>query len=114
MEFLRLLLLFLHLVGLASLIGGFVVQLAGPERRIVPAILYGALIQLITGPLLIAVAAVLDKTVNDPKMDVKLLVLLVITVSAFAFRKRPVLGAGVFFGLFTLSLLNVGVAVFWT
>lgn len=113
MEFLRLLLLFLHFVGLASLIGGFLVQMKGPQRRLIPAILYGALVQLVTGLLLIGVDKALDKAVNDPKMGVKLLVVVVITVLAFVLRKRPTLAPGVFIGLFTLSLLNVAVAVFW-
>lgn len=89
MESLRLLLLFVHFLGMASLIGGFLIQIRGPERRIIPAIVYGALIELVTGPLLIGTDHVLDKAVNGPKMGVKLLVLVVITVLALIYRKRP-------------------------
>lgn len=83
------------------------VQITRPDRRIVPAIVYGALTQLVTGPLLTTVAGTLDKPVNDPKMIVKLLVVLVIMVPALVFRKRPKLDSRVFFGLFALTLLNV-------
>ncbi len=114
MEFLRLLLLFLHFLGLASLIGGLFVQIRGPERRITPAIPYGALTELVTGPLLIGIDKALDRAVSDPKMGLKLLALLVITVLAFIFRKRATLTPTVFFVLLTLSVLAVAVAVFWT
>lgn len=93
-------------------IGGVLVQKTRPDRRIVPAILYGALTQLVTGPL-VTVAAALDETLTEPKSGTILLVVLVIMVSAVAFGKRPRLNPGVFFGLFALSLLNVAVAVFW-
>lgn len=114
MDLLRLLLLFLHFLGLASLIGGLLVQIRGPERRVTPAILYGALTELVTGPLLFGTDRALDKAISEPKMGVKLLILVVITVLALAFRKRATLTAAVFFGLLTLSVLDVAVAVFWT
>ncbi|GAA2754967.1 hypothetical protein [Actinopolymorpha rutila] len=114
MEFLRHLLLFLHFVGLASLLGGLLVQMKGPERRILPAILHGALTQLVTGVLLVGVIqGGLGDHVNNPKIGVKLIVVLVITVLAWVNRKKPTIAAGLFFGLTALTLLNVAVAVFW-
>ena len=43
METLRLVLLFLHLVGMASLLGGFLTQLRVSPRRVVPAMVPHAL-----------------------------------------------------------------------
>jgi hypothetical protein len=114
MEFLRPTLLFVHFLGLAALLGGCFVQARAQERRITPVILYGALVELVSGPLLIAVDGALDVSVNEPKAGVKLLVLLVITVLVFVFRKRLPVPPSVFFTLLGLCLLNVGVAVFWT
>jgi hypothetical protein len=114
MESLRLLLLFLHFLGLASLIGGLLVQIRKPQRRITPAILYGALTELVTGPLLIGIDTALDKAISEPKTGLKLLALLVITVLAFIFRRRATLAPIVFFVLLALSVFAVAVAVFWT
>lgn len=113
MTILRLVLLFLHFIGLAGLIGGFVGQFGGPERRITWPIIVGALVMLVTGPALIAVDAGVDRAVSDPKMGVKLVVLLVVTVSAVVFRGR-ILTPAVFCGLLGLCVADVAVAVFWT
>lgn len=113
MEIIHKLLLFLHFLGLASLLGGFLVQLKGPDRRVVPAVLHGALTQLVTGVLLVGVLEMGDDPVNHVKIGVKLLIALVITVMAFGTRKYGSLGKGLFFSMFALSVVNVAVAVFW-
>ncbi|XVQ07124.1 hypothetical protein ACQP1W_31395 [Spirillospora sp. CA-255316] len=117
MEFVRLLLLFLHFVGLAVLIGGFLAQLpAAREGRTRPAtaMLHGALTQLITGIALVGVAqGALDKEVDNAKISVKLLVALIILVLILVGRRRP-LSTPVFMTIGALALVNVGVAVFWT
>jgi hypothetical protein len=116
-EILRQVLLFIHFLGLASLLGGLLVQMKGPERRILAAILHGALTQLVSGVLLVGVLEGLDDPahpVNHVKIGVKLLIVLVITVLAWLNRKKPVISNGLFFGLTGLTLVNVAVAVFWT
>jgi hypothetical protein len=118
MEILRNALLVLHFVGLASLLGGVLVQLRSirtGDARILPAILHGAYLQLLSGVGLVAViqGADLDE-VNNAKVGVKLVVLLILTVLAIVYRRRkarvpqwvvPVIGA--------LTLLNIVLAVFW-
>jgi hypothetical protein len=113
-EFLRHLLLFIHFVGLASLLGGLLVQTKGPERRIQPAILHGSLTQLVSGVLLVGVIqGGLDESVNNAKIGLKLVVVLVITVLAWINRRKPAIPPMLYFGLVALTLLNVVVAVFW-
>lgn len=114
MEFLRLLLLFLHFVGLAALIGGFVTQITAAEKRVVPTMLHGAITQLFTGGPLIGVNEALDNDVNHPKLTVKLVVLLVILVLLWRNRRTASLGQGLFFLIGGLAVLNIGLAVFWT
>jgi hypothetical protein len=114
MEFVRNLLLFLHFVGLASLLGGFLVQLKGPDRRVVAAVLHGGITQVVTGVLLVGVLEGMDKDVNHVKIGIKLVIALFVTVMAFVLRKRGSLSNGLFFGLGGLALLNVAIAVFWT
>ncbi len=116
MELLRQILLFIHFLGLASLLGGLLVQMKGPERRILPAVLHGALTQLLSGVLLVGVLEGLDDPahpVNNVKIGVKLLIVLVITVLAWLNRKKPSIPDGLFFALLALTVVNVGVAVFW-
>jgi len=47
------LLVILHFIGLASLLGGFLVQMSSAEKGVNPAMLHGALTQLVTGLLMV-------------------------------------------------------------
>jgi hypothetical protein len=113
MEILRLVLLFLHLVGFGSLFGGLFVQVKGSPRVVNNAILHGALTLLVTGLLLVGVLESLEPDVDRVKVGVKLAVALVVTVLVVANRRKPTLPRGLYLGLLLLTLLNAGVAVFW-
>lgn len=108
-ELLHGILLFLHFVGLASLIGGLLVQVASVSKAVNPAVLYGALGQLVTGLALMFLE--LDE-VNHVKVAVKFAVLAVVVVVALA-RKRRGLTPFLYWFVLGLSVANVGVAVFW-
>lgn len=115
MDILFNILLFLHLVGFASLFGGAFVQMKGPNRVINPAIFHGALTQLLTGILLVGVKEMGDigNPVNNIKIGVKLLVLIAIFVMVFINRKKDNVPAGQFWAILALTLINAGIAVFW-
>ncbi|MGH3372149.1 MAG: hypothetical protein ACRDPR_19355 [Nocardioidaceae bacterium] len=113
MELLRDVLLFLHFVGLAALFGGLFVQLRSDPRVVNSAVIHGISTQLVTGLLLVGVLEGLDREVDNAKIGVKLVVALVIAVLAFMNRKKTSLSDGLFFGLLGLTLVNIGVAVFW-
>lgn len=116
MEFVRDLLVFLHFVGLAALFGGMFTQLRVDPRVVNNAMFHGILTQLVTGVLLVGVIEAGDEEVGadfNAKIGVKLLVALVIGVLVFVNRKKPRLPDGLFFGLMGLTLLNIGIAVFW-
>ena len=114
MEFVRQLLLFLHFVGLASLFGGFLTQLSADTKRVSPAMLHGALTQLVSGLALVGVLEGMDKDVDHAKIGVKLLVVLVILVLLWVNRAKPAISKGVYFAIGGLTALNIAVAVFWT
>ncbi|MBB5788240.1 hypothetical protein [Jiangella mangrovi] len=118
MEFVYDLVLVLHFFGLASLLGGIMVQLSARGGRVVNlAMLHGALTQLVTGVALVGMGEAVDslgKDVNQAKIGVKLVVVLIVTALCFAYRKRTSIADGVFFALFGLSAANVVIAVFWT
>lgn len=114
MEILRDILVFLHFIGLAALFGGLFVQIKSDPRVVNNAVIHGALTQVVTGLLLVGLLeADADADVNHAKIGVKLLVALVITVLAFANRKKSSIPGGLFFGLMGLTALNIAVAVFW-
>ncbi|ONI78241.1 hypothetical protein BWI15_01810 [Kribbella sp. ALI-6-A] len=116
MDFLHDVLTLLHLVGFAALFGGFFTQLKAKEPVVNNAMLHGALTQLVTGVLLVGLASGVkddDFTVDNTKIGVKLVVVLVITVLLFLWRRRPSITRGMLMAIGGLTLLNAIIAVFW-
>lgn len=113
MEFVRDALLFLHLLGMASLVGGALVQLSARERAINPAMLHGASTQLVTGVLMVGVVQALENDVDIVKFTVKAAVALVVMVLVVVGRRTATVSERVFFGVVGLAVVNVAVAVFW-
>lgn len=113
MDFLRDLLLFLHLIGLASLFGGLFVQIKARPRVVNSAMLHGILTQLITGLLLVGVLEAGDHEVDNAKIGIKLVVAVVIGVLVWMNRKKARLPDGLYAALLVLTTLNIAVAVFW-
>ena len=107
-------LLFIHLVGFALLLGGAITQFLSGKFRINPAVLWGSVIQLVSG---IALSAPLrgggDNEPSPIKLGVKLLVAVLIFIMAFVPRKRDAVNKGHFIGIIALTVLNAAVAVFW-
>ncbi|WP_250034362.1 hypothetical protein [Paractinoplanes maris] len=114
MEALRLILLFIHLVGFALLLGGAIAQFLTGKFRINPAVLWGSIIQLLSG---LALAAPLrgggDAEPSPIKLGVKLLLAILIFIMVFVPRRREAVNKGHFIGIITLTLANAAVAVFW-
>jgi hypothetical protein len=114
MEALRLILRYAHLIGFAMLLGGAIAQYVTGKLRINPAMLWGSIIQVLTG---IALSAPLrgggDDEPSPVKLGVKLLIALVIFVMVFVPRNRTEVNRGHFIGVVVLTLSNAAVAVFW-
>ena len=108
--------LILHFVGLAALLGGVLVQvkdtIAG-KGRIVAAMIHGALTQLVTGILLVGLLEMSGGDVNNTKIAVKLAVVIVITVLVFVYRKKQPLASWVVWLVGALTLTNIAIAVLW-
>ena len=88
-EALRLILRYAHLIGFALLLGGAVAQFLSAKLRINRAMLWGAIIQVLTG---VALSAPLrgggDDEPSPVKLGVKLLLAVLILVMVFFSRKR--------------------------
>jgi hypothetical protein len=113
-EALRLILRYAHLIGFALLLGGALMQYLTAKLRINPAMLWGAVIQLVTG---IALAAPLrgggDDEPSPVKLGVKLLIAVLIFIMVFFSRKREAVNRGHFLAIVGMTLVNAAVATFW-
>ena len=117
MEIVYNLLLVLHFLGLASLIGGWLVQMRARGERVVnPAMVHGALTQVVTGVLLVGLAESVDELetdIDNAKIGVKLVVALVVLGLTWVNRRKARIPDGLHYGIGGLAVLNVVVAVFW-
>ena len=120
MQILAIVLVILHFIGLSYLLGSVLVQvkeIAKGKGRILRGMIDGSLLQLITGLALTGIysAGLVDgEEVNNAKIAVKLVVLLVIVALVFVFRKREVAPSWVLWAIGGLTILNVVLAVAWT
>ncbi len=105
----------LHLLGMAGIVSGVVARMVAPGSPNSLIMITGAGAQVLTGVALtgIASAGLVDSEVDNTKIAVKLGVAVVILVLAHVLWRRPTAGSGMFGALAALTLLNVGVAVFW-
>ena len=113
MDFLEHTLVVLHFIGLASLLGGFLVQIKTSPRVVNNAMVHGIITQLVTGVLLVGIAESGDETVDHAKIGVKLVVAVVVAVLVFANRRRDVLTTAAWGLIGGLTIANIVVAVFW-
>ena len=109
------LLVALHLLGMAAVVGAFFVVLRRP--RYVEAFLYGAVAQLVSGLILVGIreAKILDDEdpLNHPAVGVKLLIALVVAALAWVARGRREVSTGLIHAIGGLAIVNVLVAVLW-
>ena len=113
MDILYMIFVFLHFIGFASLFGGAFTQVKGPKRVVNAAMFHGAILQLVTGIVLVVMGEFSEYDVNHMKIGIKLLVLIVIMVLVFLNRKKENVPDGAFWGIFALTLANAAIAVFW-
>lgn len=119
MEFLYDAILVLHFVGLALLLGAFLVQVKDPDRTVTRWMWDGALTQLVTGVAMVgmlsggALGEEAKDYVDTTKIAVKLAIVIVIAVLAFVGRRKPAPQVGLWATIGVLTLANVVIAVFW-
>ena len=110
------LLIVLHLLGMAAVVGSWFAVLRSP--RILPGMVHGALLQLVTGLAMVGLRESgaykdPDGTLNHAKIGVKLGVALVVAVLGWVNRRRGDAPRGVVHTIGGLALVNVLVAVLW-
>lgn len=117
MDFLHSASLFLHFLGAAALLGGWLATFRQPTVSSWQHL--GAWVQLVTGVLLVGLLEMNDDAgpVNHVKITVKLVVLIAILVAAVLGRRRVSRDVEVPTGLAHavggFTLVNIAIAVFW-
>lgn len=115
MDFAYSLMVFFHILGAAALVGGWLARFRSPTVLQWQHI--GAWVQLISGIMLVGLAEMGDGEVNHMKIGVKSLVLIAVLVTAIIGRRRvaknSTVPTGIAHSVGGLSLINIGLAVFW-
>lgn len=115
MDFLQNFLVFLHILGAAIIVGIWFARIKNPT--VMPGQFHGALLQLVTGLLLVGLAEMDGYDVNHIKIAVKVVLALVIAVLAFIgqrkYKKGEPVSRGLANGVGILTVLNIAVATMW-
>ncbi|MFZ3414573.1 hypothetical protein [Arthrobacter sp. 3Tela_A] len=115
MDFLHSFLVFLHILGAGIIVGIWVAKIKNPT--VMPGQFHAALLQLVTGILLVGLNEMGDGDVNHIKVAVKLTIALVIAVMAFIgqrkYKKDQPVSGGLANGVGILTVVNVALATMW-
>ncbi|MBO4146008.1 hypothetical protein QWJ06_08145 [Kocuria rhizophila] len=115
MTFLLNLLLFLHIVGVAVIVGTWIYTMKRPT--VTSGQFWAAVLMLITGLGLVGIREMDGGSINYAKITVKIVILLVVLVASFigmrkTQRNEPV-STGLAHAVGGMALINAAVAVFW-
>jgi FtsH-binding integral membrane protein len=106
---------FLHIVGAAMIVGIWIGQMKKPTVH--PRQFDGAMLQLLTGVTLMGLIPALDMDANYPKLGLKFAIALVVGVLAFIgrrkYKKGEPVSPGLAHGVGGLALLNIAIATLW-
>ena len=114
MDTLRLILLFVHILGFAALIGGLLAQGKDPVKRVNGAMRDGSGTAVLAGLALVGVLEAGDGDVNHAKIAVKLVIGVVILALVMMNLRKEQISQALWTLLLVLSVANVAVAVFWS
>jgi len=102
--------LYIHLIGMAGLLGGSLAQIKSQVKQTTPLMLHSGLTQLVTGLLLVGLLQANDETMNMAIVGAKLGILAAILILLFLGRKKMSIKA--YSVVVFLILVNVGLALF--
>lgn len=108
-------LVFLHILGAAAIVGGWFASFKKPT--VLPIQLWGAIAQLVTGLALVGLAGANHDDVNYIKITVKLVIAVAVLIPAIIGYRKAKAGEDVPTGLAHavggMALINIAVATIW-
>ena len=123
LDLIRLIVLIIHFIGLAAIIGPFILQRTRKEGFQFGAMLTGSIVQIVSGAALIGLRKGEGLAVSDAKMAVKLgiavIVLALVLIGMIRQRRLRARGAGdgsvrpLLLSAGVAAIVNVVVAVLW-
>jgi len=121
MDLVRSFLIVGHFVGLAAIVGPFLLQLRWKSGHAFPLILGGAITQLVTGLVLMWLAGASEVDIDEVKYGVKIIMTFIIVAAALLgfVRQRQASDDGgrelmaFFYVAGALSLATTALSVFW-
>ena len=113
MESLESVLVFVHLLGMASIVGGYLAGITAVTKRLSAGMVHGALLQIVSGAALLGIAEGGSDPVNHAKFGVKILVVIVIMFLAWPRRRATSVPSSTYHAIGLLAIANVAIAVFW-
>lgn len=116
MEIVKGILIVLHIVGFAAVFGSVMAQMPKVKQGtavITNGVLHGLSTMFVTGLLLVAMRYMLDEPVDNLKISLKMVVLILMIVLVLINRKKSSVSAGVLGAVAGLGVLNVALAVLW-
>ena len=106
---------FLHIIGAAMIVGIWIGQMKKPTVH--PRQFDGAALQLITGIVMMGLIPALDMDANYIKLGIKFAIAAVVAVLAFIgsrkYKKDEPVSKGLAHAVGGLALLNVAIATLW-
>jgi predicted membrane protein len=113
--------LVLHFVGLAALLGGYLLQLRAIRQKtaeILPGMIHGALTMFVTGLALVGIrqwelSLGGGSALDNGKIAIKTVVVLIVLVLVLVNRKKKPVSGSTLGTIGGLTFLNVVLAVFW-
>ena len=105
----------LHLVGWAIVLGGVLAKMREPA--LISGVLHGALLALLTGIVLVGPAEATSggpDVINHMKIGIKLIIALVVTgMAIYGRRNDKAVSRGYLGGIAGLTVVNIALAVIW-
>ncbi|WP_104092209.1 hypothetical protein [Arthrobacter sp. GMC3] len=109
-------LVFLHILGAAAIVGGWFATFKKPT--ILPIQLWGAIAQLVTGLALVGILGAQHADVNYIKITVKVIIAIAVLVPAIIGYRKASKGeavpTGIAHAVGGMALINIGVATLWS
>ena len=117
MELLKETLVVVHLAGMSVLVGAFILYMKRKSDFPFTAMMWAAIVQLLTGTLLVGLNYALDESVDNGKIGVKMLFALGALIAAIIGRARQAKGESKLQPFFHtaggLAVINLVIAVLW-